>query len=360
MIGNRAPEIDVEDFVNAVDRRVGPLELKDRVLVLAEELYERLPGDYPAKVDLLVASLGPELEEGQGMFNDYWYLMPVARLVEEYGLEYPAESLAAIEQITMRHTGEYAIRPYLDQWHEQTMEKVRDWAVSTSHNVRRLASEGIRPRLPWAARFKQFISDPRPVIEVIENLIDDPSLYVRTSVANNLNDIAKDHPDLAVETAARWLNASGSRNTRWIVEKGLRSLIKKGDPKALSLVGAEADPLVVVEKSSITPVVVQVGSSAEITVVVRNDGKSERDVIVDYQVHFLKANGSLRPSVFKLGKATVPAGGTTTLRKRHTFKDVRSRTLYPGEQLLVAQVNGNSGPSVAFTLEKELGCHESC
>lgn len=352
MLGDRVPDMDVEGFASSVDGRIGGLELKDRVLVLAEELYVRLPGDYISKIELLVDSLGPELREDQGMFTESWFLMPVARLVEEYGTDHPVESLAAIEQITMRHTGEYAIRPYLNRWHDLTMEQVRLWSRSSSHNVRRLASEGIRPRLPWAAQFKPFVVDPEPVVDVVTGLIDDPSLYVRTSVANNLNDIAKDHPDYAVDTAADWIASCGSTRTRWIVQKGLRSLIKKGYPGALSIVGAEADPHVTVVDCSITPTNPQIGSVAEISVTVQNEGAEARQVIVDYQIHYRKANGALRPSTFKLGKASVPAGGSTTVRKRHSFKEVKTRSLNPGEHALVAQVNGIPGPRVGFTLER--------
>lgn len=233
---------DTEGYAAEVDRRVGPLELKDRVLVLTEGLRQRLPGDYPDAVAVLIDSLGPELAEDEGMFTSSWFLMPVARFVEEYGLDHPRESLDAIYQITKRHTGEYAIRPYLQHHHELTMDAVRTWARDPSHNVRRLASEGIRPRLPWAARFTPFVLDPRPAIEVLDMLSDDPSGYVRKSVANNLNDISKDHPDLAVDTARRWMHSSDSDRTAWIARHGLRSLVKQGHGAALAALEATPTP----------------------------------------------------------------------------------------------------------------------
>lgn len=352
IVGDRAGGLDVEDFCAAVERQIPDLELKDRVRVIARELYERLPGDYVEKLDIIVASLGPELREDQGMFTESWYLMPVAQLVEDYGGNHPEQSLAAIEQITRRHTGEFAIRPFLDRWHDLTMAHVKRWSTSESHNVRRLASEGIRSRLPWAGRFAPFIADPQPIVDVITVLIDDPSAYVRTSVANNLNDISKDHPEYAVETARQWLAISNSSRTRWIVEKGLRTLIKTGHPEALAVIGVQADPQVYVDRCSITPVNPRIGTSAEIAVVIRNDGDVDRDVIVDYQLHYRKADGLLKPTVFKLSRVDIAAGGQVELRKRHSFKEVKTRTLYPGEHALVVQASGNPGPTIEFRLEE--------
>lgn len=350
---NEGPfRIDSEEYASAVDARVQGFELKDRVLVLAEELRRRLPKSYSESLGILLGSLGPELREDQGMFTESWFLMPVARFVEEYGLDHPDESLDAIGEITKRHTGEYAIRPYLKNWHEETMEKVSQWAKSESHNVRRLATEGIRPRLPWHARFEPFIKNPRPVIEVIDGLVDDPSLYVRTSVANNLNDISKDHPSLAVETADRWLKESReSARAQWVVTKGLRGLIKAGDPDALAVVGAEADESVSVTDVELGGTTARVGEGLEIRATVTNEGDRTRDVVVDYQVHFRRANGSLRPATFKLGRVTIGPGRSATLTKTHSFKVVKTRTYFPGEQGIVVQANGAPSSMVSFALE---------
>ncbi|MDO5511462.1 DNA alkylation repair protein [Corynebacterium sp.] len=349
MVGER---LDGEDFAGAVDRRVEGLELKDRVLVIAEELRERLGGDYVASISMLVDALGPELRDDQGMFTESWYLMPVARFVEEFGLEHPRESLAAIEEITRRHTGEYAIRPYLARWPQLTMDTIRTWAESDSHHVRRLASEGIRPRLPWAGRYAPFVADPRPVIAVLDMLIDDPSLYVRTSVANNLNDISRDHPGLAVETARRWW-AMDSERTRWIVTKGLRTLVKQGDPDALEVLGAGRDPAIMVRSVRVTPERVRIGEATEIAVTVANESGQARDVIVDYRIHFRRPDGSLRPATFRLGRVSVAAGEVAEVRKRRTFRQLATRTLHPGEHAVSAQANGNPGETVTFHLLAE-------
>ncbi len=353
-INASAYQVDTADYATAVDARVDGLELKDRVLVLAEELRRRLPEAYPEAVGILVDSLGPELREDQGMFTESWFLMPVARFVEEYGLEYPECSLEAIEEITRRHTGEYAIRPYLRHWHEQTMKKIEQWAVSDSHNVRRLATEGIRPRLPWHSRFEPFVHDPTPVIRVIEQLVEDPSLYVRTSVANNLNDISKDHPELAVKTASRWLDqAHDPQRALWVVTKGLRGLIKAGDPAALAVIGAESDDSVSVTGVELGASITRIGGGLEIRATVTNKGEKTRDVVVDYQIHFLRADGTLRPATFKLGRVTLGPGRSATVAKRHSFKLVKTRTYHPGQQGLIVKANGVPTAMIPFKLEDE-------
>lgn len=354
-IGRRLEDVldgfDTEGYAAEVDRRVGPLELKDRVLVLSEGLRQRLPGDYPAAVAVLIDSLGPELAEDEGMFTSSWFLMPVVRFVEEYGLAHPRESLDAIYEITKRHTGEYAIRPYLQEHHEMTMAAVRAWARDPSHNVRRLASEGIRPRLPWAARFTPFVLDPGPAIEVLDLLIDDPSGYVRKSVANNLNDISKDHPDLAVDTARRWLQGSGSERTAWIARHGLRSLVKQGDGDALAALGSETDPSVTVDQVRLDRDSVRIGQSVTISADVINAGSRPRKVVVDYRMTLAGQSDAGR--VFKLTTLQLAPGERATVTKKHPFRVLRSRGYRPGPATLQVQANGTPSARVPFVVREE-------
>ncbi len=345
-----APDFDLHSYVKEVAEKVPSLELKDRVLVLAAGLRTRLPESYPEAIQLLIRTLGAELAEGEGMFNQSWYLMPVARFVEEYGLAHPEVSLDAIEAITRRHTGEFAIRPFLETYPDQTLAKVRDWALSDSHNVRRLASEGIRSRLPWAKRYAPFIADPSSIIEITSLLIDDPSPYVRTSVANNLNDISKDHPARAVETATMWLQQSNSPRTQWIVKHGLRGLVKAKNEAALDLLGAKPDPRITVAEVRITPAEITIGEVGEITATVTNGTDHTAEIIVDYQVLFLKKNGECKPTTFKLTKLTLEPHETASVSKRQRFKETTTRQLYPGAQALTVSANGNSSELVKFSL----------
>ncbi|OII66722.1 DNA alkylation repair protein [Streptomyces sp. CC77] len=334
------PGFDVDGYADEVEKRIPGLELKDRVLVLAEGLRTRLPEDYTAAVPVLLAILEDELAEGEGMFNSSWFLMPVARFVEEYGLDHPELSLDAIEEITKRHTGEYAIRPYLEQHYALTMDRVARWAVSPSHNVRRLATEGIRSRLPWHRTLTVFVKDPQPVLEILEPLRSDPSEYVRKSVANNLNDISKDHPQVALDTALRWLEESPTPETRWIVKHGLRTLVKKGDQQALALLGATGGEHVLVPRLRIAPDEVTVGDTVVITFDIENTDDRPHSIAVDYVVHHVRKNGRSIPKVFKLTTLELGPGEKRTLEKSHPIREVQTRKYYPGEHAVDIQVNG--------------------
>ncbi|WP_055716863.1 DNA alkylation repair protein [Streptomyces torulosus] len=334
------PDFDVEGYAAEVEQRIPGKELKDRVLVLTEGLRSRLPEDYPTAVAALLSILGDELAEGEGMFNTSWFLMPVARFVEEYGRDHPEVSLDAIEEITRCHTGEYAIRPFVEDHYELTMKRVAEWAHSPSHNVRRLASEGIRPRLPWARTLDVFVKDPRPVLEILEPLRSDPSEYVRKSVANNLNDISKDTPDLALATALRWLEESPTPETDWIVKHALRTLVKKGDQQALAILGATGGELVQVSALRVTPGAVTVGDTLLIDFTVENGDDRPHSVTVDYVVHHVRKNGRSIPKVFKLTTLQLAAGERRTVRKSHPVKEVQTRRYYAGEHTVDIQVNG--------------------
>ncbi|MGW2267328.1 DNA alkylation repair protein [Streptomyces koyangensis] len=334
------PAFDVDEYAAEVERRIPGKELKDRVLVLAEGLRTRLPGRYPDAVAVLLGILGGELAEEEGMFKTSWFLMPVARFVEEYGLDHPEISLDAIEAITRCHTGEYAIRPYVEQHHTRTMKRVAEWAHSPSHNVRRLASEGVRPRLPWARTLDLFVKDPAPVLEILEPLRGDPSAYVRRSVANNLNDIARDHPATVLATALRWLEESPTPETEWTVKHGLRTLVKKGDQRALALLGATGGEHVEVDRLSLTPTAVTVGDTLVIGFDLTNTDDRTHRVTVDYVVHHVRGNGRTTPKVFKLTTLDLAPGERRSLRKPHPVREISTRTYHPGEHVVDIQVNG--------------------
>ncbi|MEV0944673.1 DNA alkylation repair protein [Micromonospora wenchangensis] len=334
------PDFDVDEYVVEVERRIPGKELKDRVLVLAEGLRSRLPEDYPESVKILLAILGDELAEGEGMFNVSWYLMPVARFVEEYGLDHPEVSLDALVEITKRHTAEYAIRPFIEQHHELTMKRMADWARDPSHNVRRMASEGVRPRLPWARTLTAFVRDPQPVLEILEPLRSDPSEYVRKSVANNLNDISKDSPDVALATALRWSQESPTPETTWIVRHALRTLVKKGNQEALAIVGVTGGEHIRVPAMGLHPRTLALGESTMIRLDVENTDSRRHTVTVDYVVHHVRKNGQRIPKVFKLTTLDLAPGERRTVEKSHPVREVSTRRYYPGEHLVDIQVNG--------------------
>jgi len=202
---------------------------------MADALQEALPGDYPQECKAVVGIVGPENTKETGMFKEYYWVMPLAKLVEKYGLEHLDLSLDAIAEITKRNTGEYTIRPYLRQHTSATLKTMESWAQSPNVHLRRLASEGVRIRLPWAQKMGQFADDPSSILRIVELLKDDGSKFVQKSVANNLNDLLKDNYDAAVPVLERWAQQP-TKARAWIVKHALRNQLKAGNDWAIALV----------------------------------------------------------------------------------------------------------------------------
>lgn len=339
---------DQAGFVEQIAASVDTLELKGRINLFAAALRDHLPPDYPEALAILLKLLGPSGDYSEGMFNDGWQLMPIAAFVERYGLDYLHESLAAMHAITQRNTAEFAIRPFIERYPDELLATLRRWTSDRSEHVRRLVSEGTRTRLPWAARLPAFIADPAPVLELLELLRDDPSLYVRKSVANNLNDIAKDHPDFVLATLTRW-NADASDGTRWIIRHALRTLIKQGHPEALELLGVGAAQIRLVALR-LDPDPLPFDGTLTVDLTLQSEESAPQQCIIDYVMHFMGANGRMRPKVFKLRSLTIKPGETVQLRQRHSFRPITIRRYYPGRHRAEIQVNGTLLGGADFTL----------
>jgi len=223
-------------FVREIKQGIEPLELHDRVELFSDTLYAHIGTDYQSGIKILKQILGPENEAETGMFTNYYWIMPIAKYVEKYGLDEFKISMAAIEEITKRNTGEYTIRPYFTHHYEKTLKQMIKWSKDKNKHVRRLASEGIRPRLPWAKKLDIFIDDPSPILPILENLKDDPSKYVQKSVANCLNDILKDNYVQGQKIINQWNTKDISKHRKWIIKHALRNRIKAKDPWALKIV----------------------------------------------------------------------------------------------------------------------------
>jgi len=230
------PSFNKTRFVKEINQKISKLELKDRLEVFADAFHQEFNQDFKYGIELLLQILGPENEEETGMFTNYYWIMPIATYVEKYGLDHFKLSMKAIEAITKRNTGEYTIRPYLERQTKTTLKIVEKWSRSKNKHVRRLASEGIRPRLPWAKKLDIFIDNPTSLLPILENLKDDPSKYVQKSVANCLNDIMKDNPKIGKKIVNRWNIKKISKERTWIIKHGLRTLIKQKDSWAKKLV----------------------------------------------------------------------------------------------------------------------------
>lgn len=219
------PELDRSAFLGHVEERYRPLELKARVKIIAEALRLHLPDDYPEAIEVLVGIMGDPNPNQTGMFKEYYWLLPVSTFIENYGLDHYDESIRAIYELTQRNTGEYAIRPYILQQPHRTLEILNEWSLDSSFHVRRLSSEGIRPKLPWAKKLDVFVEDCLPVFELLENLKEDPIIFVKKSVANNIADYLKLNPEPTWLLINRW-NDSDNPHTQWILKHATRRFRK--------------------------------------------------------------------------------------------------------------------------------------
>ncbi|MEU9146243.1 DNA alkylation repair protein [Streptomyces sp. NPDC048349] len=316
-----------------------------RVAAVRDAVLADLPADWAAFEAVVRTALADPGFEG-------WMTFPVNEAVAVRGLEVFEPGLALLHDLTSRLTAESAVRPFLRADPVRALAVVRDWTRDPDPHVRRLASEGTRPRLPWAPQLPAFVADPRPALPVLDALYRDESAYVRRSVSNHLNDISRDHPDLAVETAARWLaEGADTGTTDRVVRHGLRTLIKAGRPGALTLLGHSPDVPVAVRGPALATPRIAVGEYLVFDYAVTNTGAVPAELVVDYVVHHTKANGGRTPKVFKLTTRTLAPGETLTGTRRHSFKPITTRRYHSGEHLVQLQVNGRIRGEAAFSLD---------
>ncbi|VAW42911.1 DNA alkylation repair enzyme [hydrothermal vent metagenome] len=342
------PQFPSDKFVSQIVPQLDGLEMKARTVVFVQALRDHLPAGFANGWAVLDAALGAELTEEGGMFNDGWHYWPIAHFIEVYGLEDFDVGVHAMREITKRHTAEFAIRPFLIHHQEKMLEILHGWAEDDNAHVRRLVSEGTRPRLPWAGRLYQFIEDPSPTLALLEKLKDDPSEYVRRSVSNHLNDIAKDHPQLVVETCRRWWQ-DGSAERRWIVKRALRTLVKEGDPDALAVLGF-GPPQIELQDFSLSPQIFQLGGKLNLAFTLCSTMDDEQNLVIDFVIHFVKANGKTSGKVFKLKTAVLSPNQSLTIQKSHPIRPITTRKYYPGTHWVKIQVNGQIVGERSFEL----------
>lgn len=219
------PEFDSKSFINEIQKLCINKSYTKRIVLLAEKLYEYLPNDYDKSVKILLAILGEENPEQTGMFTNYYWIMPIGKFVELYGLDHFDSSINAIAEITKRNTGEYAIRPYVRKYPEKTLKIMKQWAFSDNFHLRRLASEGLRPKLPWSTKLDTFNENPYPVFEILEILKEDTIMFVKKSVANHITDWLKVNPEPTLELLKNWSKLE-NKHTKWIIKRATRKIDK--------------------------------------------------------------------------------------------------------------------------------------
>ncbi len=343
------PPFDVEAFEAQVLPELEGLVLTERARLLMRALHNQLPADYEAALEILLESLGPPAGEAELSGMAPFLYLPHVYFVAEYGLEHFEPSMRAQYLLTQRFTAEFSIRYFLERHPKATLARLRQWAKDPNHHVRRLVSEGTRPRLPWAMRLRAFQKDPQPVLELLELLKDDSSLYVRRSVANNLNDIGKDHPDLLAETCRRWLE-SASPERAWLVRHALRSALKRGERGALEVVGAGAAAEVEISRASFVPERPRRGDKVRFEAEVLATSESRQKLVIDLAIYFVKANGQPSPKVFKLKNVELAPGEAVALGKSIDLADLTTRKHYPGWHAAELRINGAGHAAGGFEL----------
>ena len=325
------------------------LELMRRGRKIANALHAHLLGPYPRAIEILLASLDqPTGLPGKNPMASFLFL-PHTLYVAQHGLEHFELSMRAQHALTQRFTAEISIRKFIELNQIPSLRTLRQWTTDPSEHVRRLVSEGTRPRLPWAPRLRALQRDPQPVLTLLELLKDDPSLYVRRSVANNLNDIGKDHPELLFETAARWMKGA-SENRQWIIRHALRSAVKRGEQGALRVLGFGVAAKVTIKNAKVSPARVSKGATVQMSFDLANPTPRAQRLVVDLCVHYIKANGSARPKVFKLRELELGARAVASFSKRLSLKDLTTRKHYPGVHRVEVAVNGRAMPVGKFEL----------
>ena len=325
------------------------LELMPRGHHIAHVLRRHLPENFEEAVGILLDSVDAPHGEDIGGSMAAFLFLPHTALVAHYGLAHFEASMRAQHALTQRFTAEFSIRPFLMQHEAATLMRLRQWTQDPSEHVRRLVSEGTRPRLPWAPRLPAFQKDPAPVLALLELLKDDPALYVRRSVANNLNDIGKDHPELLTRTTQDWLQ-DASPERAWIVNHALRSAVKRGEAGALQVLGYGQAAQLAVGQVQINPEQAVMGSAVQIGFALTNTQNQSQRVLVDLAVHYVKANGQTRAKVFKLTTLELAPGQTVQLSKKLSLAEMTTRKHYPGAHPVAVLLNGQAQPLGAFEL----------
>ena len=335
------PAFDRKRFVTATLRGLEPLSVLQRLRHVTENLHAGLPSEYAVALDVL-RKLAPRL-------NSAFVAMVLSDYVALYGLSDFKRSMAALKDFTGYGSSEFAVRPFLKADQARTLREMVKWAGDADEHVRRLASEGCRPRLPWSFQLEALRRDPSPVLPILERLKADPSLYVRTSVANHLNDITKDHPDWVLDLVGSWPKDNG--RTNWIVRHGLRSLIKQGHRRALAAIGADGTPALEVVKLQVLPTKVTRGDSITLSLTLVSCAASAQRLAVDYAVHYVKRGGVATPKVFKLKLLTLEPAGRIDLSRSQVIRDFTTRTHYAGRHEIEVFINGVAMGRTAFELE---------
>jgi 3-methyladenine DNA glycosylase AlkC len=351
------PDLDVHAFVSQImDKEWENRELKQRTAHIATVLKRFLPADYKdaiAKILELLDRIEPRYphcskidDTKYGLLLEYGGILD--NYVEQYGLDDYETSVKAIERITQFASCEFVAHQFIVKYPDAMMAQMLAWSKHEHWGVRRLASEGCRPRLPWAMALPSLKANPAPIIPILENLKNDPARFVRLSVANNLNDIAKDNPQVVIDLVKKWQGEA--EEVDWIIKHGCRTLLKQGNPEVMELFGLGSTKHKTIKDFQISTPQVKIGDSLEFSFNLLNNSNKSTKIRLEYGLYYQKANGTLSKKVCKISEKDYAANSTTHIARKHSFKVVTTRKLHPGLHQVAVIINGNEFEKHDFEL----------
>lgn len=351
------PAMDRARFERLAIEGLTALEFKARAGHIATALEATLPDAFPEAATVLERSLapaqaGPDADLGalrsgvEGLAG--WIIWPMGEYVARRGLDSPERAFVCLHALTQRLSAEFAIRPFIERHPDLAFETLARWTRDPSPHVRRLVSEGSRPRLPWGLQLRALVRDPSPTLPLLRALQDDPSEYVRRSVANHLNDIARDHPGVVADWLERHLPGAPSARQA-LLRHASRTLIKRGDPRVLALWGL-GGRFKGAATLTIAPRRVAVGGSITLHLKLESTSRAPQALEIDYRVHHVKADGSTSPKVFKGWRLTLAPGEVRELTRSHSLRLITTRRYFAGRHRVDVQLNGRVQTDAAFQL----------
>jgi len=346
VLKDTVPRFDENKFIHLVfDRNWPDLELKQRTRQITLALHHFMPADF-GKGARVVVSISAALRKSEKEQSYPFIFLP--DYIELFGLSHFEESMKAIQEVTKLVSAEFAIRPFILRYPDKTMKQMKVWSLNEDAAVRRLSSEGCRPRLPWAPGLPIFKKDPSPIFSILQNLKADRSEYVRRSVANNLNDITKDHPTVVLKMLRQW--DDNNANTKWIIKRACRTLLKKGNEEVHSLHGLSQKIECRVGKLSL-PRQINIGEDFSFSFEFTNRSTKEEKFQLNYAIDYVTSLGKISKKVFSIGEYSVGPSQSFFIERKRSFKNLTTRTHHKGKHQLTILVNGKQKASEKFQVQ---------
>lgn len=351
-------DFDTEEFVSQImDDEWENKGYKQRIAHITKNLNKLFPADYKTAVDKILELLDcikdalpdfSKIDDKNFGLLALEYGVILDNYIEQYGIDDYETSVKAIEKITQFTTCEFATHAFIAKYPDEMMKQMLVWSKHKHWGVRRLASEGCRPRLPWAISLPDLKKDPTPIIPILENLKNDSSKFVRLSVANNLNDIAKDNPDIVIDLAKSWKGES--KVVDWVIKHGCRTLLKQGNSEIMKLFGFDSIKNITIESFQISTHKIKIGNSIEFCFSLSNNNNAKTTIRLEYGIYYQKSNGALSKKIYKISEKEYAGNTVTQITRKHSFRVITTRKFYPGLHQIAVIINGKEYERIDFEL----------